>query len=97
MTAPLFRKFDVVQLLTVKHIKFVSGPKNRPASPHGNWSVVGFVKSDLMLAKDSTIVLAPPDSVRRVAEYDVEEFLKRAKGTTPVKKGAKSGQEGKGR
>jgi hypothetical protein len=76
---PLFKTFDVVQILTVKHVKFVSGPKNRPASPHGNWSVVGFIKSDLMLAKDSTIALVPIDSVRKVASYDLNGFLKKIK------------------
>ncbi len=96
---PLFKKFDVVQILTTKHIKFVSGPKNRPASPHGNWSVVGFVKSDLMLAKDSTIVLAPVDSVRKVASYDLEGFLEKIKSSKGDEKhGEKqTGQTGKER
>ena len=80
MTGPLFKKFDVVQILSVKNVKFVSGPKNRPASPHGNWSVVGFVKSDLMLAKDSTIALVPPDAVRKIAAYDLDGFLNNQKG-----------------
>lgn len=80
---PQYKKFDFVQILTVKRIKFVSGPKNHPADPHGNWSVVGFVRGDLMLAKDSTIVLAPPDAVRKVARYDQKSLLKSLKEKRP--------------
>ncbi|MDP1712587.1 MAG: hypothetical protein Q8K86_09030 [Candidatus Nanopelagicaceae bacterium] len=84
MADPQFRQFDVVQIITTKNIKFCSGPKNRPATPHGNWTVIGFVKSDLMLAKDSTVVLAPLDAVRRVAAYDLESFFDKVKKTRKI-------------
>ena len=79
---PQFQKFDVVQLRTTRHVDFVSGPKNHPASPQGFWQVVGFVKEKLMLAKEDTIILVPPDGVRKVASYEREEFLKRIQEST---------------
>ena len=79
---PQFQKFDVVQLRTTRHINFLSGPKNHPTSPQGFWQIVGFVKEKLMLAKESTIILVPPDGVRKVASYERDRFLERIQEST---------------
>ena len=86
MATPQFQKFDVVQLRTVRHIGFLSGPKNHPTSPQGHWQIVGFVREKLMLAKEDTIILVPPDAVRKVASYDRERFLEKRKGSLRVQR-----------
>ena len=71
----MLRQFDVVQLIDEKHVTYVSGPRGMSASPKGNWSVVGFVDIDVILAKESTIIRVPLQYVRKIAAYDVQNVL----------------------
>ena len=66
----MLKQFDIVQILSVKNIRFVSGPAGKPASPQGYWSVVCFMGSDVVIAKDETIVRAPLSAVAKVASFD---------------------------
>jgi len=66
----LLKQFDIVKILSVKNIRFVSGPPGKRAAPQGYWSVVGFIGSDILIAKDETIVRAPLSAVSKVAAFD---------------------------
>jgi hypothetical protein len=71
----MHKLFDIVRLKQVNNVSFVSGPQNNPASPQGDWKVVGGVGGrQLMLAKDDTIILIPPEDVVIVAEYDLSNL-----------------------
>lgn len=65
----MLKQFDIVRILTVKNIHFMSGPPGKPTDPNGYWSVVGFIGSDIVIAKDQTIVRAPLSAVSKVAAY----------------------------
>ena len=73
----MWRRFDIVQLITTKNIKFLSGPKGYPANPKGNWSVVGNFsgKPDLVIAKEETIAVVPITDVRKIGTYDPDKAL----------------------
>ena len=73
----MLKQFDIVRINSVKNIKFVSGPSGSPAAPQGDWSVVGFVGSDVLIAKDNTIVRAPLSSLTLVASYDAKSYIKK--------------------
>ena len=77
----MWRRFDIVQLLTTKNVKFLSGPSGRPANPDGNWSVVGNLpgKGQLVVAKDDTIVSIPITDVKLVARYDPANIINNVK------------------
>jgi hypothetical protein len=66
----LLKQFDIVRILSVKGIQFMSGPPGKPTDPNGYWSVVGFLGSDIIIAKDQTIVRAPLSAVSKVASYE---------------------------
>ena len=71
----MIKRLDVVRILTIKNIKWVSGPAGRPASPQGEWSVSGANGSLLLLAKDETIIQIPYNDVAVVAEYDIQRVI----------------------
>jgi hypothetical protein len=70
-------QFDVVRLVHTKNIKYLSGPNGRATAPKGDWTVVGFVDSDCILAKQSTIVRVPPSDVILIASYSMQTFDKK--------------------
>jgi len=87
----LLQQFDLVEIISVKSIRFLSGPPGKPAKPQGYWSVVGFIGSDVIIAKDETIVRAPLSAVTKVAAFNknvtqlkqTRRFKESMDGTTP--------------
>ena len=76
----MWRRFDIVQLLTTRNIRFLSGPPGRPAKPVGSWSVVGNLPgAKLMIAKDETIAVIPVIDVRKIGSYDLEKAIEDVK------------------
>tara|TARA_R100001244_G_scaffold25113_2_gene25416 strand:- start:76737 stop:77024 length:288 start_codon:yes stop_codon:yes gene_type:complete len=71
----MFNQFDVVQLSTTKGIRFLSGPQGGATDPHGNWSIIGFVELDAIIAKDTTIVRVPVADLKKVASYNLDSFM----------------------
>jgi hypothetical protein len=67
----MLKQFDVIQIMTTKRIRYVSGPPGHSASPSGNWSVIGFIGSDVLAAKDSTVVRVPVSDIKKIANYDM--------------------------
>jgi len=67
----MLKQFDVIQIMTTKRVRFVSGPPGQATSPHGSWSVVGFMGADVLAAKDSTVIRVPVSDVRKIANYDM--------------------------
>jgi hypothetical protein len=65
-----YRQFDVVRLISDQRVKYLSGPPGRATAPKGEWSIVGFVERDAVLAKQSTIIRVPVGDIERIAEYD---------------------------
>lgn len=72
----MFKQLDIVSIVTTKGIKYLSGPEGHATNPHGNWSIVGFVGSDAVLAKESTLIKVPLSDLKKVAAYNPEKFLK---------------------
>jgi hypothetical protein len=80
----MWRRFDIVQLVTTRNITFLSGPPGRPAKPQGNWSIVANLPNGrLLLAKDETIAAVPLTDVRKVGGYDLDKAIKSLKETKP--------------
>lgn len=71
----MFKQFDIVQITTTKGIKYLSGPSGHSTNPHGNWSIVGFVGSDAILAKENTLVRVPLQDLRRVGQFDIKNLF----------------------
>jgi len=67
----MYKQFDIVQLKTIKNVKYVSSPQNNPTKPQGKWSVVGIVDGELLLAKDFTIIRIPAIDVIKIANYEI--------------------------
>lgn len=80
----MFRQNDIVRLTNEKRVKYVSGPKGRPATPKGDWIVVGSIGADLLLAKDNTVIRIPAVDVALVAAYRMDKFLKAVDDAKPV-------------
>lgn len=76
----MWNQFDIVQIVSTKKIRYVSGPKNRAALPDGNWSIVGFKGIEVMIAKHNTIVLVPIADIKKIASYDLRHLFKQLKG-----------------
>lgn len=68
----MLKQFDIVRILSTKNIKFLSGPPGKSVSPQGDWSIIGFVSDDVLIAKDETVVRAPISSVVKVGSFDVD-------------------------
>ena len=75
----MFKHRDIVQILTTKRIRYLSGPSGQPASPHGNWSIIGFVESDVLISKGKTLVRVPLTDIKKVASLDANSFYERIK------------------
>jgi hypothetical protein len=74
---------DIVQVKTTKRVRFMSGPPGRAPSPHGNWSIVGFVEADAIIAKDSTIIRIPVEDLQPVASMSTEKLMDALKEIDP--------------
>jgi hypothetical protein len=61
--------------MTTKGVKYLSGPSGLPANPNGNWSIVGFIESDAMLAKDSTIIRIPLSDIKKIGSYSINSII----------------------
>ena len=81
----MLKQLDIVQIITTKGIKYLSGPEGHAANPHGNWSIVGFIGSDVVLSKENTLVRVPIPDIRRVASYNVEGLVKQLSTTGYLK------------
>lgn len=77
----MWRQFDIVQIITSKRVRFLSGPRNRAALPHGNWSIVGFRGVDAVIARQNTVAVIPVVDLRKVASYNLEELLQKIEET----------------
>ena len=76
----MWKRWDLVTILTTKNIKFLSGPMGRPADPKGVWTIVGNLnKFNLVIAKDETIAVIPLPDVRKIASYDINKMVKTIK------------------
>lgn len=74
-----YRQFDVVRLIHTRGVKYLSGPSERATAPKGEWSIVGFVERDAVLAKQSTIIRVPVEDIERIAEYDKKVLVDKLK------------------
>lgn len=70
------KQFDIIQIIDTKNVHYLSGPPGSAASPHGNWSIVGFVGGEILAAKDETVIRIPASDVRLVGLYNKEHFYK---------------------
>lgn len=73
----MLKQFDIVRIVSTKNIKFLSGPPGRAAIPDGDWSVVGIVGYDVIIAKDETIVRAPLPAIKLIASYNPQDYINR--------------------
>ena len=69
----MVKRFDLVRISSTERVTWVSGPSGRPASPQGYWIVVaGVGYSELLLAKDETLIRVHKDDVHMIASYDTK-------------------------
>jgi len=73
----MFKQLDIVQIITTKGIKYLSGPEGHTTNPTGNWSIVGFVGADAIISKENTLVRVPLSDIRKIASYSIEGFVKK--------------------
>jgi hypothetical protein len=71
----MYRPLDLVQIKTTKRVRFRSGPPGQAADPHGNWSFVGYVENEALIAKDSTVVRIPIEDLQPVASLSTEKLF----------------------
>jgi hypothetical protein len=74
-----YRQFDIVRLLNIENVKYLSGPRGRAASPKGEWSIVGFIDGEAILARQQTIIRIPTADIIRIAEYSKDALLDKLK------------------
>jgi hypothetical protein len=93
----MIKRFDIVVLKTIEHVKWVSGPAGRPATPKGQWIVTAVSQNDMVvLSKDETIIQIPIGDVIMVAEYDLDNVIKKIKDIKPeTLLGDNDGEEGR--
>jgi hypothetical protein len=72
-----YNRFDQVRLLTTRNVKYLSSPPGQEITPDGLWQVVAAVDGDLLLAKNSCIIRIPATDVLKVAEYDINNLIKK--------------------
>lgn len=70
-------QFDVVRLVHTKNVTYLSGPPGRATAPKGDWTIVGFVDGDCILAKQSTLVRVPPADIIMIGSYSTQTFSKK--------------------
>lgn len=71
----MLKQFDIIQIITTKKIRYLSAPPGSATSPHGDWNVIGMVGTDVIAAKDNTMVRVPMQNVRKVGSYNLNAFL----------------------
>jgi hypothetical protein len=76
------KQFDIVQIISVDGISFLSGPKNTAVSPHGFWSVIGIIAGEVLISKGGALVKAPIACIKKVASHKAgwEKFDGRKEG-----------------
>lgn len=74
ITEPL-NSMDLVQIITVANVRWLSGPKGTKPSPHGYWSISHFIGSDAIIAKDGTLVRIPVSDIRRVGSMTLNHVF----------------------
>lgn len=72
----MLKQLDIVRIISTKNIKFLSGPPGKKPVPHGDWSVVGFVGSDVLIAKDETLVRAPFNAIVKVGSFNTDMLFR---------------------
>ena len=68
----MIKQFDQVELLSTRHITYLSDRPGQIPSPHGVWSVIGIIDGTLLLSKGTALVRVPIIDVRKVANYDLD-------------------------
>lgn len=71
----MLKQFDIVRIKTTKRIRYLSSPSNNIATPHGNWSIVGFVGQDAIISKEKTLVRVPLSDIEKIASYNIENLF----------------------
>lgn len=68
----MIKQFDQCELLSTRHITYLSDRPGQLPSPHGIWSVVGIVDGSLLLSKGTALIRVPIIDVKKVADYDLD-------------------------
>ena len=71
----MLKQYDIVQIITTKRINYLSGPAGQSTSPNGNWSIVGFIGKDTIIAKEDTLARVPIGDLRKIASLSTESFM----------------------
>jgi hypothetical protein len=71
----MIKRFDLVRILSIDRVNWLSGPKGRPATPDGIWSVVAGVGNDVLISKDETVVKIPKGDIALLAQFDNDKMF----------------------
>ena len=75
----MFKQFDIVQIINIENVSYLSAPPNSPTRPQGEWSIVGFKQGEAILSKDYTIIKIPVKDIRKIGGYNIPNIIKKEK------------------
>lgn len=71
MDSTTIRRFDLVRLKTTKNVSYLS----EDIDPHGVWSVIAILGTDLLLCKKKSVIKIPASDVLLHHSYDLKQVL----------------------
>lgn len=87
MADPLIKQLDLVELLTVKNVSYLSAKPGHAPSTHGKWTVVGILAgNDILLSKEEALIRIPLTDIRKVESYDIHKVIENLKKVNNGKK-----------
>ncbi len=81
----MWNQFDIVRIVSTKRVQYLSAPAGTQVTPRGDWSIVGFMGGDAVLAKNEVLIRIPINDVKKVITYDPDWFYKRLATATKKK------------
>lgn len=72
-----FEQFDLVQITTTRHVKWMMDLPGNVPDPNGIWSIVCSYPQNgmLLIQKASALARIPAADVKKVANYEVESVF----------------------
>lgn len=70
----MLKQYDIVRIITTKRIRYLSAPPGITITPHGNWSIVGFIANEAIIAKQNTLIKIPVSDISKIGGMNLEKF-----------------------
>lgn len=75
-----FEQFDLVKIITTKHVEWMIDVTGTP-DPNGIWSIVCLYpkNGNVLIQKESALVKIPASDLAKVANYNIESVFDKLK------------------